>query len=376
MARRRLDLLLRRGSVMDADLSARIDRLARAFRNYADCYPLPLWAPGLAIDHEMRGSTEALFPLSRVSRCFDLLLRRGCRFEPMLAATYLHSCATWLDLLHKMDLQLPQADPTATLRRLALDGSCREAFLFALLLPQHYGGGFDRYPLQSLWISEWLADNFRRLQGKVRVLDSACGSGEGTYGLIELLHASGLGGSGCLVHGSTLEPIELFAAAHAYFPHDRDRERDYRARVAPLFGEETGLRVEFHLEDVACATGRDAYQLILCNGLLGGPLMHEPEELSGAIGTLAARLAPGGVLLAADRFHAGWRLRVPKDALATMLRRNGLTPLEIPEGVAGVKAVRNDVGDGERRDGDRKRGTKPVARGSNPIPPDKNPTDP
>jgi hypothetical protein len=333
----RLDRLLSPGSVLDDPLEARIDRLGRAFRCYADCYPLPLWAPGLQIDNEMRGWTEALFPISQLRAVFEPVLRRGCRFSPQLSGSYLHSCATWLDLLQKLRPQPPWADPTPLLRELARDGAKRTAFLFSLLLPHHFGGGFDRYPLQSLWLVAWLKENARRFDGGIRALDSACGSGEGTWGLLELLNASGLAGKGCVVHGSTLEPIELFAAAHAFFPHDPGRERDYRARVAPLLNQEAGRSMEFHLENVVCATGRGEYQLILCNGLLGGPLMHEPGELSSAIGALASRLAPGGILLAADRFHAGWRLRVPKAGLVAQLRRHGLTELEVPEGVAGVK---------------------------------------
>ena len=337
-AKRRLDRLLVPGSLLDETLARRIDRLASDFQRYAACYPLPLWAPGLIIGSEMRASTEALLPMSQVRAVFDLVLRQGCRFPPMLSGSYLHSVASWLDLLQKLRLQLTQADPSAMLRELAKDPEKRRSFLFALFLPHHFGGGFDRYPLQSQWLEAWLKENFGRLKGRIRALDSACGSGEGTYGLAEQISAAGFGGDGCVVHGSTLEPIELFAAAHAFFPHDRDRERDYRGRVAPLFGPTEVVRLEFYLDDVASATGEEKYQLILCNGLLGGPLLHEPAELDRAIRALASRLAPGGVLLAADRFHAGWRLRVPATALSVAMRQHGLTPLDVPEGVAGSKS--------------------------------------
>lgn len=337
-ALRRLDRLLVPGSVADPHLSARIDRIARAFQGYAACYPLPLWAPGLAVSQEMRGLTEALFPVSEVRAVFDLLLGRGCRFPPLLSGSYLHGALSWLDLLGKLRPQLLHADPAATLRELARDAEKRRSFLFALLLPRHFGGAFDRYPLQSQWLASWLKEHAGRLSGEMRALDSACGSGEGTYGLAELLDAAGYAGERCVVHGSTLEPIELFAAAHAFFPHDQDRERDYRSRVAPLLARADRVEMEFYLDRVGCATGRKGYHLILCNGLLGGPLMHEPGELSGAVRALASRLAPGGVFLAADRFHAGWRLRVPAAALSAMMREHGLTPLQVPEGIAAVKA--------------------------------------
>lgn len=334
----RLEQLLVGGSILDAELEGRIERLARAFLQYAASYPLPLWAPGLALDNEMRGLTEALLPLSQVRAVFERVLRRGCRFSPFLSGTYLHSSASWLDLLHRLRPQPSCADPAETLLELARDGEARRRFLFALLLPHHYGGGFDRYPGQSLWFRSWLAGHASGIAEGIRVLDSACGSGEGTYQVAGMLGEAGLRGKCCAVHGSTLEPLELFAAAHAFFPHDREREAEYRARVAPLFEGPQPSSCEFYLDRVGSPPSRDPYHVVLCNGLLGGPLLHEPRELAAAFAGLASRLVPGGLLLAADRFHAGWRLRVPVGELRALMRQNGLVPLEVPEGIAGRKA--------------------------------------
>jgi SAM-dependent methyltransferase len=336
----RLAHLLVPEPLRDPELTRRIDRLAEDFRNYAGCYPLPFWAPGLVLTAEMRSLSEALFPISRVSAVFELLLRRGCRFAPLLSGCYLHSSASWLDLLQRFRPGLRHADPSVILRELAADPQQRMRFLFALLLPHHFGGAFDRYPGQSLWLAAWLREHIGALDGRIRALDSACGSGEGTYGLAELICAAGFRGEDCAVHGSTLEPIELFAGAHAFFPHDPDRERDYRGRVAPLMARSDAPAMEFYLDEVGSAAGGERYHVILCNGLLGGPLLHEPGELARSVAALASRLLPGGVLLAADRFHAGWRLRVPAERLRHLMREQGLEPLEpleVPEGVAGRK---------------------------------------
>jgi SAM-dependent methyltransferase len=333
----RLERLLVTGSLYHGTVPERIDRLAAAFERYASFYPLPLWAPGLVLTNEMRGLTEALLPMGEIRSVFELLLRHGCRFDPFLAGTYLYSSSTWLDFLHKLRPQLRQADPGAPLRELAHDFQARLRFLFSLMLPHHFGGGFDRYPLQSEWLKEWLQGNRERLGGRVRALDSACGSGEGTYGVAELVVAAGFDGGSSEVDGSTLEPIELFAAAHAFFPHDPEREGEYRARVAPLLDDCDGVRMGFYLDDVEAESVRGGYDLILCNGLIGGPLLHEEPALRKAVAALAARLAPGGVLLAADRFHEGWRLRVPQATLAGMLRDQGLDPLNLPQGIGGRK---------------------------------------
>ncbi|WP_224983916.1 chemotaxis protein CheR [Geomonas agri] len=336
--RQRLAQLLVPGSLFDAALERRIERLSAEFASYAGSYPLPLWAPGLAVTNEMRGLTEALFPLARPRALFELILRRGCRFDPLLPGSYLHSSASWLDLLQKLAPWLGCADPAPTLRQLAEDGDARAAFLFALMLPQHFGGGFDRYREQYRWLAGWLGEQAGSFPAGMRVLDAACGSGEGTYQAAQLVAEAGLG-AGSSVHGSTLEPIELFAAAHLHFPHDRERERDYRDRVQPVLDSTTGPALEFYLDRVDAAPLRQPYHLVLCNGLLGGPLLHEPADLAAAFAGLAARLAPGGLLLAADRFHAGWRLRVPRETLIAQMRSHGLDPIEVPEGVGGIKAA-------------------------------------
>lgn len=338
--RERLDRLLVPGTLLDDGIARRIDRLSRAFVLYAASYPLPLWARGLILDNEMRGATESLFPVAAAAAVFERLLSRGCRYAPPLSSTYLHSSPTWLDLLQKLSPHIRTADPTPLLRELALDGEKRMRFLFALFLPQHYGGGFDRYSGQSQWIAGWLRDNEARLKGRIRILDSACGSGEGSYGVAELLVNAGYRGKGCVVDGSTLEPLELFAAAHAFFPHDERRQQAYRGRVRQLLANPERFSMQFHLEEVAAETARERYDLVLCNGLLGGPLLNEPEQLAAAFRGLASSVGAGGVLLAADHFHAGWRLRVPVSLLHDMMRENGLTPIEVPEGVAGRRKDR------------------------------------
>lgn len=331
--RRRLDRLLVSGALGDPGLTRRIDRLAARFAGFAESYPLPLWAPGLLPTEEMRSLSEALFPLSEVRPVFWALCRAACRFTPLLQASYLYGSASWLDFLHRFRPRLERADPAHTLARLARDGAFRERFLFALFLPQHFGATFERYPRQTRFLKRWLAGNLGRLGGRIRALDSACGSGEGSYDLARTLLKAGY--REVRLDGTTLEHLELFAAAHAFFPHDPQRARAYRERVAPLLASEA-LTVNFYLEEVA-APSPERFEVILCNGLLGGPLLHDAGELAGAVAALAARLAPGGLLLAADRFHDGWRLKVPPERLQALFKGEGLVLREIEEGVAGER---------------------------------------
>ncbi|GFO53502.1 hypothetical protein GMSM_05090 [Geomonas sp. Red276] len=228
----------------------------------------------------------------------------------------------------------PTADPAPALTALVRDENFRRELLFALFLPRHFGGSFDRYPLQRAWVTGWLREERGRLGGRVRLLDSACGSGEGSYCLAEAVLAAGYRPEASLVTASTLEEFELFAGAHGFLPHDRQREREYRARVAPIINQ-SGLVMEFRLEEVGMLADRGAFDVVVCNGLLGGPLLHEENELARAVHGLAERVAPGGVLLAADRFHAGWRRQVPLEMLKGMLVKEGLELMEVKEGIGG-----------------------------------------
>jgi predicted O-methyltransferase YrrM len=68
--------------------------------------------------------------------------------------------------------------------------------------------------------------------------------------------------------------------------------------------------------------------------------MNSRDSLEKAVESLCARLRPGGLLLADDRFHGGWKKRMPGDGLKRMLSGYGLKTLTGIEGVAGVKPGR------------------------------------
>ncbi len=169
-------------------------------------------------------------------------------------------------------------------------------------------------------------------------MDAACGSGEGTYEVAEMLLQLGFRGSGSAVEGSTLEPLELLAAAHGWFPHDRARSTLFRKRFSSLVAAGGDSMIRFYQEDLCCPPDDSRrYDLILCNGLLGGPLLHEKKSLAAAIDRLAIRLNPGGVLLASDHFHQGWHKKTPPAVITGLLAASGLKVIDVGEGVGGVR---------------------------------------
>jgi SAM-dependent methyltransferase len=225
------------------------------------------------------------------------------------------------------------------LRTLLMDDRLRRCFIFSNFMPLRYGGGFGRYPGQREFLRKWLAANRTRLAGETRCLDVACGSGEGTYDLALLLLRSGFSADSIHVRGVSVEPLELFSAAHAYFPHNLEREAAYRRHVRPLFKCVAAGNIGFTLEDISMPYPEEekGYDIILCNGLLGGPFLHDPVDLADTIWRLCERLRAGGILLAADRFHGGWKKLMTDEALRKLFGACGLMIQAVAEGVAGVK---------------------------------------
>jgi hypothetical protein len=146
------------------------------------------------------------------------------------------------------------------------------------------------------------------------------------------------------IEGWTLDPLELWAAAHATFPHDSYREAAFRSWVATVFEANAQSSLCFRSVDLLqipldphFSKGETLFDLILCNGLLGGPIINQREEMRRIVGFLSASLRPGGLLLVADRFHGGWKRHTPRESLGELFTACGLSVREAGEGIAGLK---------------------------------------
>ena len=333
--RENLNRLLVPGEIHDRRLEKGIARLAERFRIYATTYPGGLWAPGLAVTGGMRAATDLYLPMAEVKNAFDRFFSLALNYHQPTSFCPVRTAPTWLDALQRMQPCVSSSDPAALLRRLVQDESFRIAFLFTLFLPKRHGGNFCRYPGQTAFIRKWLED-LGRLPGKsLRCLDAACGTGETTYELALLFQESGHTSGSFKVHGSTIEPLELFAAAHIYFPHDPKKQADYRSRTKSLFTTGMSEKICFIQEDIALPAreNEEGYDLILCNGLLGGPFVNTHQKLKTTVAALAGRLNPGGFLLAADSFHQGWKKNIPTSRLCNIFQECGLLVHEVADGI-------------------------------------------
>ncbi len=336
---RNLHRLLTAGVLRDQSLDRNIERLHQRYRSYAAHYPFGQWTPDLVVTDAMRSATECYLPAQEIRSAFRRLFSLSLSHRPSPRPSGACSPMNWLDFLASHRSVRRGANPAQLLEALCRDETLRMRFLFEHFLPRRHGGGFSRYPHQMQFLKRHLEQTPGFAENGIRCLDAACGTGEGTYDLAGALKRWGIPVAGQVIHGSTIEPLELFAAAHGFFPHDPGREANFKCVMQSLIDNEALDGVEFLLEDISIPHSNDetVYDVILCNGLLGGPALHLEEDLEQAVASLAGRLRPGGILLAADRFHGGWKKLVPASRLMETMSHCGLKVVYGEEGVAATK---------------------------------------
>jgi SAM-dependent methyltransferase len=319
-----------------------IRRLRNMFAIYANNCPVPLPSPGLIITGEIRNQCELYLPIDRISAIFSRLYAAALTYPPLLSSTPFHNSMSWADSFAALSAQFQiSANPGRFLEALLSDSDLLTRFLFASFLPRRFYGGIGRYPSQRYFIDNWIKS---RRSGTMHCLDAACGTGEDSYGLALQLSEGGFSPDRIRIDGWTLEPLEVWAAAHRTLPHDLRREFVLREATDSLLQRGYGRSINFSCVDLARiplypveVVGAGQFDLILCNGLLGGPILHEKEQLERAIGNLTNVLAPGGLLLAADHFHGGWKQKCPQNELRALFETNHLKTFEAGEGIGGLK---------------------------------------
>lgn len=337
--RRNLHRLLTAGVIRDQSLGRHIERLHHRYRTYSAHYPYGQWTPDLIVTDAMRSATECYLPAQEIRSAFRRLFSLSLRYRPLSHPSGAGSPMNWLDFLASHRSVRRGANPAQLLDALCRDEALRMRFLFEHFLPRRHGGGFSRYPRQMQFLKRHLEQTPGFAENGIRCLDAACGTGEGTYDLAGALKRWGIPVAEQVIHGSTIDPLELFAAAHGFFPHEPAREANFKCIMQSLTDNGALDGVEFLLEDISIPRSNDetVYDAILCNGLLGGPALHREEDLAQAVASLAGRLRPGGILLAADRFHGGWKKLVPASRLMETMSHCGLTVVFTEEGVAATK---------------------------------------
>jgi chemotaxis methyl-accepting protein methylase len=315
-------------------------RLHTLFDIYANTCPAPIPAPGLIVTPEIRTQCERFLPIADIAAIYNHLYSAALTYPPILSSTPFHNSLSWADTFAALPKQFQfSANPARLLESVLADDRQLTRFLFASFLPSRFYGGIGRYPEQQKFIREWLTT---RTGENLHCLDAACGTGEDTYGLALLLSEQGITPEETRIDGWTLEPLEIWAAAHRRFPHDQRREALFREETSTLFEQGFLKSIRFRCVDLttiplnSSSPAREEYfDLIICNGLLGGPIINGKEQLERSVCNLANLLAPDGILLAADNFHGGWKQKCPQTMLRALFHNKGLETFEAGEGIGG-----------------------------------------
>jgi SAM-dependent methyltransferase len=298
----------------------------------------PPWAStGLHITPEINYQSEHWLPLDVLRPHFYSLYRHSLTYPPILSSTPFAQAISWAAMHAGFPEFLKQyINPADLLEQLVNDAGLRMKFLFWSFMPDRfYGSGSDRYPGQLAMITKWIRQ--RQWRGRrLRCLDAASGDGAGTYALVRLLLGQGWMPDRFEIEGWTLEPLETWAAAYGRFPQDPAREQVFREETADCFelGADTSMR--FSCADILVAPEAAPFDLILCNGLLGGPIIHDRNSMESVVRNLAGLLTPGGLLLVADHFHGGWKQKCPQQELRALCERYDLLTVETAEGVSAL----------------------------------------
>lgn len=325
----------------------RIRRLQAMYSACTDNCSPPYAGPGLQITSEINYQCEMWLPLTELRRHFYQFYRQALTYSPVLSSTPFASLPSWAAISAGFPDFLRQfTNPARLLHRITIDADLRTRFLFWSFMPERfYGAGSDRYPEQAAVIAAWL---HRRSPQCVplRCLDAASGDGAAGYGLVRLLCEQGWHPERFAVEGWTLDPLEVWSAAYGRFPHNPGHESRFGAVTAPVFEQGADRSLVFRAVDLTALADTETsdqsgrFDLIVCNGLLGGPILNRQDDLRNVVSALRRLLAPGGMLLAADHFHGGWKKKLPGELLRELFRANGLSVADAGEGLAGLAPVR------------------------------------
>ncbi len=233
----------------------------------------PWWARNLIITPGIRETYEKWLPIDEFKSSLSGVARAYLPDE------------SWLPLPLRNGTCLSMPDFWASMPP-AFEGRVKFAeeellpLFCAMADPPRFGTTAGRYPEEL----EYLCNI---VQEGMSILDVGCGVGVNTLEMASMLKGAGL-------TGITPEPLEVWMAANRRIPHDLQRQSMMR-------------QFDGHAHFM-CGIAEDFsgnYDIIVCNGLIGGRFFCSETQYSAFLRCCRFSLRQGGRVLIADRFHEG-----------------------------------------------------------------------
>lgn len=325
----------------EGDFVSDITRLQQLHERYCNHCPPPWAASRLKITSKAIIQSEQWLPLAFISSCFYRFFCKALTFPPFFLNTIFSSELSWFEIVATFPAWLEKyANPAKLLKNLIIDHPFRIKFIFWSFMPKrYYGYSSNRYPLQMNIAKQWLENTLPKTE-TICCLDSVCGDGACVYAFADMALKLGYSKDEFKIEGWSLDPLEVWAAVHRRFYHDAKKEERYSSETNDIFisGAETSILFKnYDLLNSAQETITENYHIILCNGLLGGPIINQTNEIHIIISNLIKHLHPHGILLAANHFHDGWEKSCPETKLIDIFSNFGLETSKMGEGIGGIK---------------------------------------
>lgn len=240
----------------------------------------PYWGRNLIISPEIRGIYNSWLPYDEFVISLRSIGRSWLPSEewlplPLRSGAYLSLLDLWA------------AMPNALGGKLTFSEAELLPLFCALADPPRFGTVAGRYPRQLTLLRQ-----ISESRKDVRLLDVACGVGMNTLEMAMLFpdgHVTGITG----------EYLECWMASNRLLPHSKERQSQMNA-----FDNVANVCFQYgHAEAFSLAS---SYDVIVCNGLVGGRFFHSQLQYDGFLKSCLKSLKPGGCILLSNRFHDGF----------------------------------------------------------------------
>jgi len=269
---------------------------SRLERLFCSCSSVPCWSSGTIISPELRAEYERWLPirdfLSDLARVARKILPHPSWLPRPVRSSFQHCTRYFAAAPHSLP-DLWRTLPPQLAGKAGYRPNEVIPLLCAMADPLRFGTDTQRYPAQLDFLLSHLGD---RPGCTLAIMDLACGVGHGSLEMAQTLHRNGV--CGAMVIGLTREPLEAWMATVRRLPHDAGRgERLPSCSCSSL--------LHFIAGDVRSLPVRCCFDVLICNGLIGGDYLCTTLQLEAFLNELRRVLSPCGVLLVANHFHAG-----------------------------------------------------------------------